>query len=975
MSVSTDNTELLRAQLDALSRLVPLLYFILTANAWGLAHTFIGRAPDWLSLYVVIGLSAICAIRLVQWWRKKGVKLTDEQAANELRRTNRISAVLGISFSSWALALFPYGDTYAQAYVGTFLIVAMLSCMLCLIHLRSAAVIVALTVSIPFATFFALSGIETLIRTAINVALITVAVVIVILIQYRDFTRMIAAQKRTELLSNENLRLANLDSLTGLPNRRAFFVHLDEVFRTAKAKRTRITLGVIDLDGFKPVNDLYGHAVGDKLLAAVGDRLSSHCSSATFFMARLGGDEFAYVVIDAPDDEAIVTQGKEIAELLRAPFALPEATVQISGSVGISVYPEMTSSPDHLFEQADYALYHGKSTRRGSATLFSADHEAQISSDARIEQALKRADLEQELSVVFQPIVDIRTQAVTGFEALARWTSPTIGRVSPGQFIPVAERAGIIGSLTRPLLKKALTAAAQWPLDTRLSFNLSSYDLNSAESALAIMALIENGPFDPHRLDLEITETAFTHDFEQVQRSIGMLRLLGCGFSLDDFGTGYSSLSRLHALPLTKIKIDRSFVTGLHNSPASYKIVKSLLALSRDMGLDCVIEGVETYDELTALSQLGGVLVQGYFYSPPIAADVTAAFLSGPVVGGLSDQQHPCTAIDQNSFYAGLSDGVMDFIRQFDPNTLTPLLEGLAASDMATAIFDPEDRLVFASPAFRDLYCVPEGEQTFSSIIRNCHLTRQGPQIDTTDIDAWLTMANSRRRTAKHRKFEVDLVDGRWLWALETTYGEGWVLIAFMDLTTFKRKEIDLRIARDAAVLVAETDHLTGLASRRSTMNYLDDCINAAADAPLAVALMDIDHFKHINDAFGHDVGDKVLQRFGHQAKGIFRNSDRVGRLGGEEFLLIMPNTDRKSALRALQRFSRQWERVSGQDDANMHCTFSAGLAQWQSGQSATDLYRIADQALYAAKNSGRNRVVTADNTSNSSRGNTTTAA
>ena len=627
MAVSADNTELLRAQLNALSRLIPLLYFILVANAWVLAVTFLGMAPNWLSIHVALALSAVCAVRLVQWWRKKDVVLTDRQAVHELRRTNKIAAILGIAFSAWAIALFPYGDAHAQAYVGTFLIMAMLCCMLCLIHLRSAALIVALTVSIPFIVFFASTGIPTLIGTAINVMLVTVAVVIVILIQYRDFTRMVEAQKRTEQLSNENLRLANLDSLTGLPNRRAFFAHLQEALAGARSRGARMALGIIDLDGFKPVNDLYGHAVGDKLLVEVAARLSAHGCCGSFFMSRLGGDEFAYVVTDAPDDDALIAQGEEIAGMLRAPFVLPEATVQISGSVGIAVYPEMAHGPDHLFERADYALYHGKSVRRGSAILFSADHEAQINRDARIEQALKRADFDRELSVMFQPIVDIRTQATVGFEALARWTSPTLGRASPAQFIPVAERAGIIGSLTRPLLKKALAAAAHWSQDLRLSFNLSAYDLNSAESTLAIVSIIRGSAFDPGRLDLEITETAFTHDFEQVQRSIEMLRLLGCGISLDDFGIGYSSLSRLHALPLTKIKIDRSFVTGLHKSPASFKIVKSLLALSRDMGLDCVIEGVETQEELATLRSLGGLMVQGYIYSPPILEDQIVAYL------------------------------------------------------------------------------------------------------------------------------------------------------------------------------------------------------------------------------------------------------------------------------------------------------------------------------------------------------------
>ena len=635
MTVSVDNSELLRAQLDALSRLIPLLYFMLVANAWVLAITFLGKAPDWLGIHVALLLSAICAVRLVQWWRKKDVVLSDRQAAHELRRTNKIAGVLGVAFSTWAIALFPYGDAYAQSYVGTFLCVTMLCCMLCLIHLRSAALVVALSGSIPLVVFFAMTGVPSLIGTAINVALVTVAVVIVILIQYRDFTRMVEARKRSEMLSDENMRLANLDSLTGLPNRRAFFAELERAFAQASATGTRMALGIVDLDGFKPVNDLYGHAVGDRLLVEVAARLSAHRSSGSVFMSRLGGDEFAYLVTDAPDDDALVAQGEEIAAMLQAPFSLPEAAVQISGSVGIAVYPEMAQDPVALFEHADYALYHGKSARRGSAILFSAGHAAQINSDARIEQALKRADLDAELSVVFQPIVDIRTQETLGFEALARWTSPTLGPVPPAQFVPVAERAGIVGSLTRPLLRKALAAAAQWSPHLRLSFNLSAYDLNRPEGALAIVAIIEGGAFDARRLDLEITETAFTHDFGQVQQSIEMLRLLGCGISLDDFGIGYSSLSRLHALPLTKIKIDRSFVTGLHQSPASFKIVKSLLALSRDMGLDCVIEGVETQEELAALRSLGGLMVQGYIYSPPILEDQVLAYLGS--TAGMSE--------------------------------------------------------------------------------------------------------------------------------------------------------------------------------------------------------------------------------------------------------------------------------------------------------------------------------------------------
>jgi len=300
--------------------------------------------------------------------------------------------------------------------------------------------------------------------------------------------------------------------------------------------------------------------------------------------------------------------------------------------MGFAVYPGMAADATDLFENADYALYHGKRTLRGHATLFSADHDAAIHRDSSIEQALRMADLDKELTVVFQPVVDIRSQKTISFEALARWTSPILGLVSPTQFIPVAERAGIVSRLTHSLLQKALATATLWPSDIRLSFNLSAHDLCAPESIQDVIGLILKSGFDPKRFDFEITETAFIHDLGQVQTSAETLRILGCGISLDDFGTGYSSLLLLHALPLTKIKIDRSFVTDLHTTPSRYKIVKSLLALSRDMGLDCIIEGVETQEEFAAIKSLGGFLVQGYFYTRPIPSTEIAEFLGLPAI-------------------------------------------------------------------------------------------------------------------------------------------------------------------------------------------------------------------------------------------------------------------------------------------------------------------------------------------------------
>lgn len=615
---------------------MPMMYFILLSSTWALAATHIRFAPLWLTVGVPALFTLGCTLRIAFWWRTRGIEPSAEVAHAILRRTNRLAGGIAIAFTIWSFLLVPYGDAYTRSHVAFYMAITVISCIFCLMYVRSAAFMVTVIVNGAFIAFFLASKQPTFVAIAINMLLVCTGMMSILLTNYRNFENMVISQKRTEALSNENLLLANRDSLTELPNRRAFFAHLEAELDKAKANGTRLALGVIDLDGFKPVNDLYGHSVGDRLLINVSKRLSESLKASKAF--RLGGDEFAIIAPVIPDDAQLVANANAISERLRAPYHMAEGTVHVSASMGIAVFPHLASTLEELFDRADYALYHAKRTRRGDAVLFDAEHEKQINIEARIVHLLKQTEIEKELSVVFQPVVDIRDGTTACFEALARWSSPVLGQVPPSQFFAIAERAGIVSSLTRPLLKRALASASQWPPSVRLSFNLSAQDLNACEGVLSLIGIIENSGFDARRLDLEITETAFAHDFEQVKQSVEMLRRLGCGISLDDFGTGYSSLTRLHALPLTKIKIDRSFVTDLHEKPASYKIVKSLLALSRDMELECVVEGVETPAELATLESLGATLVQGYIFAPPLKERDVVEFLSvqAATQGGLS---------------------------------------------------------------------------------------------------------------------------------------------------------------------------------------------------------------------------------------------------------------------------------------------------------------------------------------------------
>lgn len=617
MSLPQDNPRLLRAQYVALSRQLPLMYLILLINSWALAYTHMDTAPRWLVVYIPLLLTLICAGRAGLWLRARQRWPSDKQVLRSLTRTNHLVAPISAGFTLWALALFPYGDAYAQSHVAFYMGITVIGVIFSMMHLRPAAQTTALIVNLVFVVFFASTGQSTFIATALNVLLVSVAMLVILNNHYRAFTRLVEAQFRAEQLGDENLRLANQDSLTGLPNRREFFSTLDRELAKAQAARARLAVGIIDLDGFKPVNDQYGHCVGDRLLMQVGQRLVGLLET-DMHLARLGGDEFALILGNDPSDQALALFGEKVCSALSIPFLLTDLPIHISGSLGIATFPDMASNASEAFEYADYALYHSKRNSRGGVSMFTAAHHRQLLQDGVTEQALLRVDIDQEFSLVFQPVIHLPTQRTVAFEALARWHSPKLGEVSPYRFIAVAERIGMINRLTPPLLSKALLAAKIWPADIRLSFNLSAHDCGSDDVARQIIKVIIDSGFDPQRLDLEITETALMQDLPQVQRTVNSLRELGCGISLDDFGTGYSSLSQLHSLAFTKIKIDRSFVTGLHEKPASYKIVKSLVALSLDMQLECIVEGVETRAELDALASLGCVWVQGYFYSRPL---------------------------------------------------------------------------------------------------------------------------------------------------------------------------------------------------------------------------------------------------------------------------------------------------------------------------------------------------------------------
>ncbi|WP_406869586.1 putative bifunctional diguanylate cyclase/phosphodiesterase [Paraburkholderia fungorum] len=633
LSVARSDPELVRAQLQAFSRQVPLLYFILLVNTLAVAVTHLASAPAWLSIYCPGALCALCIFRCVRWWRVRHRTLTHAQAVLELRKLIWLSGIFGVAFSSWSLLLFSYGSPYEQAHVAFYMATTVIGCVFCLNHLRAAALLPLSIVILSFSTFLVATGSSVFIAMAVDMMLVGVALAFIIELYYRNFVGVVHAQhelqvsqQNTQRLSDDNFRLASIDSLTDLPNRRSFFASLRALSEQALGIGGGFNVGLIDLDGFKQVNDIYGHASGDLVLQEVGVRLLALAEPGIFF-ARLGGDEFGVLAQHKLANETLVELGERICETLSQPYRVAGNVAELTGTIGWAAFPEAGTTVQQVFERADAALYVGKEGRRGTPVIFSTEHETRIRRSSLVAQELRHANLESELFLEFQPIYDAHSQRTIGMEALGRWHNERLGAVKPEEFIRIAERTDLILRVTEVLLRKALDEVSRWPSDLYLSFNLSAIDISTSPRARRLVDIVLASGVPAHHVNFEITETAVTRDFEQAHSSLTMIKQAGCRVSLDDFGTGYSSLSYVHRLPFDTIKIDRSFMTDVDSNSASKKIVKSVLDLCRNLGLECIVEGLETSSQADVVKALGARAMQGYLFGRPMRASAVPTYL------------------------------------------------------------------------------------------------------------------------------------------------------------------------------------------------------------------------------------------------------------------------------------------------------------------------------------------------------------
>ena len=426
----------------------------------------------------------------------------------------------------------------------------------------------------------------------------------------RDITKRKEAEQRIE-------HLAYYDQLTDLPNRTLLDDRLRQALAAARRRDEMLAVMFLDLDNFSEVNDTLGHAAGDEVLTAVAARVTTAVRTSDT-VARLGGDEFAIIQTNVTDTDSASILAEKIMTAVNVPLAVAGQTLRITATIGIAFYPSDGKTVSELLQKADIALFEGKATGRESHRFFTPEMELELQDRIELEHELRQALERSEFLLHYQPQIEVATGRIVGVEALVRWQHPKRGMVSPAEFISVAETSGLIRPLGDWVLKAACLQVRAWqdegrPL--RVAVNLSGVQLQGSDLVGSVEGALEDAGIGAALLELEITETIMLR--EDVDEVLDRLCRLGTLISVDDFGTGYGSLTYLRRFPISKIKVDQSFIKTMMSNQDDAEIVRAVVGLGRSLNMLVIAEGVETEDQLAFLKEINCDEVQGYYFSPP----------------------------------------------------------------------------------------------------------------------------------------------------------------------------------------------------------------------------------------------------------------------------------------------------------------------------------------------------------------------
>jgi diguanylate cyclase (GGDEF)-like protein len=614
------------AYIAGIAQRVPVLYLVILFDVTLLIGSYHRSAPWWLMACGIV-LALVAGVRGRNWKPERIARLSVAQKRRALATMPVIGGVFGLVFMVWTMVLAGYGSPGQHMLVEYVLAVTAFASMIALAQAPRTALAVAAAFIVPTAGLFAAARELDALLLALVQIVFAATMLIAIITGHQEFVRReLASQRlarklaRTARESRANYDRATIDDLTGVLNRRAILQRLrDEVQKAAVAP---LWLALVDLDGFKHVNDTYGHAAGDAVLRAVASRIGTQ--AGVIAHGRLGGDEFA-ILFDAGFDRTQVRAAcRRLSTLVRQPIPFNGTRLRVLCSIGLYQLDQPETSA--CLERADSALYKAKQQGDGAVVLFGPEDEAALRQRALITRQFHNSVLKDRLRLVYQPVIDLADGRVIGAEAFARWSPDGKVWEPPATFMAMAHATGRMGEVTRAVLTRAIGECRPAEHGIALSVNLSPRDVMRDDLADILTEIALGAGGHPADLILDVTERALLDDPRRAARQLESLRERGFRIALDDFGAGWSSLSQLRDLPLDLIKLNGTLAEALPTDPGARAVVGMIVALAWQLGLDCTIKGIETEAQAQAARALGITRMQGFYFGAP---DTAAALLTG----------------------------------------------------------------------------------------------------------------------------------------------------------------------------------------------------------------------------------------------------------------------------------------------------------------------------------------------------------
>ena len=633
-----DDMDLVRAQFSAFVRQIPMLYIILASNALAVAATSQRIDAPVLTQLVPGVLCTVALVRAVWWWQRRFAVFSDAQICRHIRATGLLATVLSAAFIAWILLLYPYGDAYTRAHFAFFLAVTLIGCVFCLMPVRSAALAVATMGMVPFTGFFLFADQGRMWVEAANFAMVGAGMVAILVRYNGSFAELIRSQRdlrirqaESDRLSEENRRIALTDVLSGLPNRRALIARLEDVQARQAGLPDRFAILFADLDGFKKINDDFGHQLGDALIRQLSGELAA-ITPADAMLVRMGGDEFAVLVESADATRRASEIAGDILARLALPITIAGHALQVGASIGIAGNgaggPVAGVDGYELLRRADVAMYRAKAGGHAAALVYDESLETGRLERQRIEGEIRRGLECDEFDVAYQPLVEAGSGTVVAVEALVRWPGRAGGPLDPDTFIGIAEASGLIQPLGLFVLERACAELRRHD-SLRLNVNVSPAQFRYPGFERDVARILRDSGFPPERLQIEITEGYLIDHPDRANRAISAFRAMGVSVALDDFGSGFASIGYLRRFSFSTIKIDKLLSQGLVDDARTSSLITGMVHLANGLDMRVTAEGVETEAQAAMLRLAGCHELQGYLFGRPASLAEVLANLPG----------------------------------------------------------------------------------------------------------------------------------------------------------------------------------------------------------------------------------------------------------------------------------------------------------------------------------------------------------